>query len=113
MNAIQQTHDHTSTSGTFKRVCLASCRKLLTQIESSKDAIFDEFRDLIGGQERMLRLALNEAEAMRRLVAGSSCVVTTIPSTRFLGGSLQLRFHGVGTGGTLQLMVPDERFVSV
>jgi len=64
MNAIQQTHDHTSTSGTFKRVCLASCRKLLTQIESSKDAIFDEFRDLIGGQERMLRLALNEAEAI-------------------------------------------------
>ena len=64
MNAIQQTHDHTSTSGTFKRVCLASCRKLLTQIESSKDAIFDEFRDLNGGQERMLRLALNEAEAI-------------------------------------------------
>ena len=64
MNAIQQTHDHTSTSGTFKRVCVASCRKLLTQIESSKDSIFDEFRDLIGGQERMLRLALNEAEAI-------------------------------------------------
>ena len=64
MATIQQTNDHTSTSGTFKRFCLASCRKLLTQIESTKEAIFDEFRDIIGGQERTLRLALNEAEAI-------------------------------------------------
>ena len=64
MNAIQQTQEHTSTSGTFKRVCLASCRKLLAQIETAKNAILAEFRNIAGGQERMLRLAVNEAEAL-------------------------------------------------
>jgi len=64
MNAIQQTQDHTSASGTFKRICLASCRKLLAQIDATKNAILAEFRNIAGGQERMLRLALNEAEAL-------------------------------------------------
>src|ERR1043166_5964303 len=64
MNAIQQTQDQTSTGGTFKRVCLASCRKLLAQIETAKNEILAEFRNIAGGQERMLRLAVNEAEAL-------------------------------------------------
>jgi hypothetical protein len=36
----------------------------LAQLESTKNAIVAEFRKLAGGQERMLELALNEAEAL-------------------------------------------------
>ena|SRR5215471_5619502 len=43
---------------------LATCRGLATQIESSKNAIFAEFSEANPGQERILHLALNEAEAL-------------------------------------------------
>src|SRR5215831_8510712 len=64
MNAIHHTDGLDDVSSTFKRICLASCRALLAQIESTKDAILAEFRKDAGGQERMLRLAVNEAEAL-------------------------------------------------
>ena len=45
-------------------VCLASSRTLLAQIESTRNAILDEFREHLDTQERLLHLALNEAEAL-------------------------------------------------
>jgi hypothetical protein len=44
--------------------CLASCRLLLAQIQRAKDAIFAEFRGTLAAHERLLRLALNEAEGL-------------------------------------------------
>jgi len=49
---------------TFKTACLASCQKILARIEKAKAAIFAESRDALKSQERLLRLALNEAEAL-------------------------------------------------
>lgn len=45
-------------------LCLASCRKLLERIAKVKQAILEEFRDAFAVQNKMLRLALNEAEAL-------------------------------------------------
>lgn len=46
----------------FGKVCAASCQKILVQIASAKAAIFAESRQALKAQERLLRLALNEAD---------------------------------------------------
>jgi len=66
-NAIHHTDEQKDLSPAFKRICLASCRKLLAQVETSKTAILAEFRNLARGQEQMLRLAVNEAEVFPTL----------------------------------------------
>ncbi len=48
----------------FTRLCLRPCRKVLAQIRKVKGAIFTEWRDGLKDHEGMLRLALNEAEAL-------------------------------------------------
>lgn len=45
-------------------LCLTSCQKLVAQIRNAKEAILAESRELLDAPDRMLRLALNEAEAM-------------------------------------------------
>jgi hypothetical protein len=45
-------------------LCLRSCRKMLAQMRKAKDAIFAEARSTLDTRERMLQLALNEAEAL-------------------------------------------------
>ncbi len=45
------------------KVCSESCQKILTQIAAAKAAIFAESYQALKAQERLLRLALNEAEA--------------------------------------------------
>jgi len=47
----------------FKSACLASCGKILAQIANAKAATYDEWRAAVGTQERLIILALNEAEA--------------------------------------------------
>src|SRR6266567_2203993 len=48
----------------FKRFCLTSCRKLVAQLNRTKEALFRQFQRSFGAQEQLLRLALNEAEAL-------------------------------------------------
>lgn len=48
----------------FTQFCLNSCRKLLTEIQQAKQNLVAQFRNVFAGQESMLRLALNEAEAL-------------------------------------------------
>ena len=64
MNATEQIEKNNGASPTLRKACLASCRKLIGQIDKAKHAILAEFRDVLGGQEQMLHLALNEAEAL-------------------------------------------------
>lgn len=45
-------------------VCLAQCQKLFTQVQQAKDSIVAEFRGTFGPQQKLLRLAVNEAEAL-------------------------------------------------
>ncbi len=48
----------------FGSACLKSCRGILARIARTRDAIFAEARGTLNVQDRMLRLALNEAEAL-------------------------------------------------
>lgn len=48
----------------FGSTCVESCKSVLAQIGRAKDAIFAEARDTLKVQDQMLRLALNEAEAL-------------------------------------------------
>lgn len=52
------------TGSGLKQACLASCQRVLAQINDAKAAIFAEYRDTLNAQEQLLRQALNEAEAM-------------------------------------------------
>ena len=48
----------------LSHACVKSCKRMLAQIRQAKDAIFAEARETLKAQDRMLRLALNEAEAL-------------------------------------------------
>jgi hypothetical protein len=45
-------------------VCLAQCQKLVAQIAQAKNNLIAEFKENFGGQERLIQLAVNEAEAL-------------------------------------------------
>jgi hypothetical protein len=51
-------------AGGFSALCLRSCQRILTHIQRARNAIFSESRRAVAAQEHMLRLALNEAEAL-------------------------------------------------
>ena len=55
---------NTDTTRSFSDACLASCRKVLAQIEKARNNILAEFRENLEVNEQVLRLALNEAEAL-------------------------------------------------
>jgi hypothetical protein len=57
-------HPNFSTQANFSERCVASCRKLLAQIENVKAQVMAEFRDRLDGHQRLLELAINEAEAL-------------------------------------------------
>jgi hypothetical protein len=52
------------TGVSFLNRCLACCQKILAQIKTAKEAIFAESLKVLDEQEHLLRLALNEAEAL-------------------------------------------------
>jgi hypothetical protein len=64
MNAVRQRIKDRASSETLANVCFTSCRKLVAQIEKTKDAILAQFREKLEAHEHLLRLALNEAEAI-------------------------------------------------
>jgi hypothetical protein len=49
---------------TFGSACLDTCKEVLAQIKSAKETILAEARETLKVQEHLLRLALNEAEAL-------------------------------------------------
>lgn len=53
-----------TTSSSFASACMASCRKLLDRIAQVKRSVLDEFHDTVDAHNKMLRLAVNEAEAL-------------------------------------------------
>ncbi len=48
----------------FATVCLESCRKLISQLQKTKEAIMAEFGGRLQEHEHVLHLALNEAESL-------------------------------------------------
>lgn len=53
-----------SASSNFANACLTSCLKLMEQIARVKQIVLDEFRDTVDAHQKLLRLAVNEAEAL-------------------------------------------------
>lgn len=48
----------------LRAVCASSCQKLLAKLATVRASIYDEARARFTGPERLVRLALNEAEAL-------------------------------------------------
>ena len=64
---LKQTNENNDNVGqvrAFGKACAASCQKVLAQIAAAKEAILVESREALRSQERLLRQALNEAEAV-------------------------------------------------
>ena len=53
-----------SAQSNFGDRCVASCRKLLAQLEDVKANVVAEFRDKLEEHQHVLELAVNEAEAL-------------------------------------------------
>ena len=64
MKTTEQTEKNITPNPSFAEVCLTSCQKLIAQIEKAKDTVLAEFRETRETHEQLLRLALNEAEAL-------------------------------------------------
>jgi hypothetical protein len=78
MNTTERTKKNTIANRTLAKVCIASCQKLIAQIEKAKDTILAEFRDTRETHEQLLRLALNEAEALAWQTAYPHLVFPTL-----------------------------------
>lgn len=50
--------------GSAVQFCLHCCRAVLSQLHKAKDSILAEFGHAFRSREKMLRLAVNEAEAL-------------------------------------------------
>ena len=48
----------------FVKRCSVSCQKLISRLGNARSAVLNEFRQSFSISERMLRLAVNEAEAL-------------------------------------------------
>ena len=57
------------TTHRIANACVEGCRKVLAQIQNFKESILAEFRPTVGSDEHLLRLAVNEAEALARQTA--------------------------------------------
>ena len=59
-----ESNTNPSSKSNFATACLATCQKVLAQFENSRQAIVAEFNAKFGAPEQLLRLAVNEAEAL-------------------------------------------------
>ncbi len=63
-NTEAGTNQLDSNNQNFAGRCVASCRKLLAQLEAVKTSVVSEFRDRLEDHQHVLELAVNEAEAL-------------------------------------------------
>lgn len=76
-----KTADSVEKTSTVK-ACLASCRKALAIVSRVKETIFDESRRMVQANEQLLRLALNEAEALAWQTAYPHLVFPTLATEK-------------------------------
>src|SRR6266576_3222239 len=63
-NQNERTENNVTIRPNLAQRCADSWRKLIAQLGNTKQAILAEFRSALGAHEQLLRLALNEAEAL-------------------------------------------------
>ena len=64
MNVNLNKHDYYGENKTLAEAAVATCQKLAVVIEKMKNRMVQEFSAKLTGHEAVLRLALNEAEAL-------------------------------------------------
>jgi hypothetical protein len=63
-NELNGSRKDTGVGVAFSRACVNGCRKILAQIRNAREMLLAEARETLAGQEKLLRLAVNEAEAL-------------------------------------------------
>jgi hypothetical protein len=63
-NELNEGRKDTSVGVAFSKACLNGCRKILAQIRNAREMLLAEARETLEGQDKLLRLAVNEAEAL-------------------------------------------------
>jgi hypothetical protein len=63
MNQISK-NEYRGNGGLLRNACGSCCRKIRAQIAGVKEAMFAEYSRVFSAPERLVRLALNEAEAV-------------------------------------------------
>lgn len=63
-NTRNESETKTSAGATLRSTCAACYQKVLAQISAAREAIFAESRQTLAAHDRLVRLALNEAEAL-------------------------------------------------
>jgi hypothetical protein len=64
MKTNDKSQEVSASNRSFKQFCESYCRKLVEQLQQGKAAIYNEMQQAFGPEENVLRLALNEAEAL-------------------------------------------------
>ena len=78
MNAMDLNNQADRKQGGLVQTCTDSCRKLVAGMRRAKAALVAEFRERSDRDERMLQLALNEAEALAWQTGFPSLVFPTL-----------------------------------
>src|SRR5436189_5394416 len=76
-----------SSESGFTKFCLNYCRKLLTEIQEARVRLLRQFQMAFRGQEQLLRLALNEAEALAFLTDYPHLVFPTLAVEKVQGAA--------------------------
>ncbi len=66
LNDMNRSSGNAEVGAGFGNKSRSSCRKVLARVAQAKETIFAESSPALRSQERLLRLALNEAEAVAR-----------------------------------------------
>jgi hypothetical protein len=82
LNDVNRSYGNAPAGSGFRNKSLASCRKVLARVAQAKEAIFAESSPALQSQERLLRLALNEAEAVARQTMYPHLVFPTLATEK-------------------------------
>ena len=82
-----RTESNLATENPFTSFCLDYCRKLFSEIQKTKRQLVGQFRNAFAGQEKLLRLALNEAEALAFLTDYPHLVFPTLAMEKVQGAA--------------------------
>jgi len=78
---------NSSSENGFTNFCLNYCRKLLSEIQEARVSLLRQFQMAFRGQEQLLRLALNEAEALAFLTDYPHLVFPTLAMEKVQGAA--------------------------
>jgi hypothetical protein len=81
-NDVSRVRGRAEAGGAFRGACRASGQKVLAQVARAKAAVFAEYSHALRSQERLLRLALNEAEAVARQTTYPHLVFPTLAAEK-------------------------------